>query len=63
MNDPKCKRYKPIDKAANHDCTNCRRWTGTRCIGHETLVRENDEIKKLDIFDLMMRNNKGVMVE
>lgn len=63
MNNPKCKNYKPIDETANADCTNCKRWAGTRCIGHQTLIQENAEIIKHDSYDHMMRDNKGVRIE
>jgi len=56
----KCRRFKAKESGSLVNCANCKRWDGTRCKDEVELMTKYENTEKFEIYDRMMRNNKGI---
>jgi hypothetical protein len=59
----KCHLYKEIDPNNKVNCINCARWTGVRCRDQQRLTDDYAESREYQVFDRLMRENKGIRLE
>lgn len=59
----KCRYYKALDKQAKTNCLNCEYWLGKNCRDGVPIAERCEEHTAFDMFDRMMKDNRGVYLE
>lgn len=60
---PRCKHYETKDREDSESCANCRGWVSIQCLDHLTLLKEYETRRRFEEFDLMVRANRGVILD
>ncbi len=60
-----CREYIPHHEDDKVNCATCAQWnrSTSKCIDEKGLLKRYDESIRFKIYDKMMRENKGVVLE
>ena len=59
----KCALFVSTESGRRENCTNCKRWDGKKCKDEKLLRELYEESEEFEVFDRMVRDNRGIFVE